>query len=342
MMDKFILEERLERINKRQLKDLTEYLFKISTKTEKIDFNSLPREYSGLLRHFSKLSADEKRTFLEYIKEYVQEHYKNSLSDVSAVLNKSSNIIENKALEEAPKRLNKDDIFKRMDKLSLEDKEALANYFRLLATNGQFEMTNVDRKILGILKLFIRLNTEDKVKLLEIVREKLIKEALENGNVEELIFSLSSSISELRMKKIYDILNKAHNLDIKCQEIFVERASKEITEIYKSVAKEYKTNNCNHNFSEWKDCSYTRDEDSMIDWQRVRMPVEHIRFERKCKKCSYVEVVDYIPREVAKNKEVTAKKNKIKQLRRELNKVEKELEVTTKEIATMNRETLSF
>lgn len=341
MMDRLTVEDRLEGIDKRQLKDLTEYLFKISTKAEIIDFNSLPREYSGLLRHFSKLSYDDKSTFLEYVKEYVQEHFGKSISDVSTMLDRSSEIIDNKSLEKISK-LNKVEIFRRMNKLSLEDKESLVNYFRFLTTDVQFDINNLSVKIKGILKLFIRLNTEDKVKLLEIVREKLIKEALENGNVEELIFSLSSSISELRMKKIYDVLNKAHNLDIKCQEIFVERASKEITEIYKSVAKEYKTNNCNHNFSEWKDCSYTRDEDSMIDWQRVRMPVEHIRFERKCKKCGYVEVVDYIPREVAKNKEVTAKKNKIKQLRRELNKVEKELEVTTKEIATMNRETLSF
>lgn len=318
MMDKYSIEERLIRLDSAQLKEVIDYLFKISATKERIDFNTLPKNYQGLLKHFSKLSNREKSIFLEHVKGFLNEYYKDSLADAFAKISQSEEVLERKVLMEAPKNLDSEEISARINKLSLVDMTNLVGYFGHVVLNVTFNMNDVPERVQGLVKLLGRLSTKKRIELLEEVNCQLASKVLEEEAIANLITYTNGIIVEEKKKEILNMLEKSKELSTDYQLRFINDSYDDMTASYERCVKDNKISNCNHSFSKWDDRSYTTTEQTIIDWQDAEVEVEHVVFVRKCKKCGYTETIDYVPHEVAEAREKKKKNDEIKRLRKRL------------------------
>ncbi len=321
MMDRRTIKRKLDELNGKQITELIEYLYQLNTSKERIDFSSLPREYSGLIKHYSKLASDEKCQFLAITKDYALERI-NGDEKTTNQLNKVQAIAEENFLATVPKNINKNDIKKRTKRLSFNDKDKLINYFELIISKQKFNVNNISPKMQGLIKLFNKSSGKERLTLLEFIREQLAEETMEDTDLYVLVAGINLVINEVKKDNILEILEKAGRLSAEYQESFMDEIYHDVVSVYSRLAKESRINNCCHEFGEWKDHSYTVMKEGRIDLQVGVYPVEQICWSRKCKKCGFVESVDYIPEEVIKKQKEAKRKKKIKQLRRELKELE--------------------
>lgn len=319
-MDQFTIEERLERLSIDQIKELIDYLFRLSTTKEKIDFNSLPREYNGLLRHFSKLSNQDKSIFLGYVRSYVKETNRIS-EDASRKLDATKEKVEDRYLSEASIRLNEKELTKRLAALSIKEKNSLAKSLVLISKGTEVDMESIESRTRGIVKGFCKFKNQERIKLLEMMRNQFITDALVSEDGAESLFEINIAILEVKKENITEMFRKMSNLSLESQMQFMEDVHRNSVESFARISKDDRIRKCSHDFGEWKDTSYTTIEEQIIDWQHFKAPVEHTRWTRKCKKCGYKEDVYEIPKEIVRKREEEATKKEIKRLEKKLKKL---------------------
>lgn len=172
-----------------------------------------------------------------------------------------------------------------------------------------FNINSLPSIVVGLAKTYGYLNDSEKIEFLTIINHHY-----DNKYDNEI----TAIASESKKRQIESVFSKVNDLSMDGQMEFYKDAYSLIIELYEQIAKEDKIKKCNHEMGKWKDCSYTKDVETMIDWQMCNVPVDVILYVRTCKKCGFKETMDSVPDEVRIEREEAAKQREIKNLEKRL------------------------
>jgi hypothetical protein len=184
--------------------------------------------------------------------------------------------------------------------------------FLLLSERGQ---VRVSESIINYLRQNERMYSEEEY---DQERSKRVRELFE-----ELVKSRENKQIN---NDLVALLEKYEKLTPEYRKIVAESIIEVVDSYLNHQIHEENKNKCEqegHVYSDWEYVKVTGISNGFIDHQWVEgMPYEKNEWHRTCKRCGYVEVVEYEPEEVRIAREEQERKAEIKRLRKELKKLQ--------------------